>query len=212
MYQIIVGANSVRIKATDDVIPPDCDGMIKENYTDLYGLPTPGMGSKRWSLDSAAHGRLGGYTWSTKSKSGFTNEQIEVLNQTVYALSTVFRLHIARFTSKTLLMTYLGEDAGVRVYKGDIERGEGLTVRSFVWFSDVRGFTQLSGELNRHELVDLINCVFEITETVIRKHKGQVLKYMGDGCMAIFTACSNGFQRMSFSSDEKVVLDDEHGA
>lgn len=161
---------------------------------------------------SAASGSLQGcFTWSTKAKGGFSDDELVVFNETNLALSIVVRLHISRFTSKFLLMAYLGEDAGSRVHSGDIERGEGLTIRSAIWFSDVRGFTKMSRELGRNELVGLINDVFEVTQQVVRKHRGQVLKFMGDGCMAIFSETSS-FQRSSFSSTEKRDLDDGQGA
>jgi adenylate cyclase len=211
MFQLMVGAEFVRIKATDDDIPGDCDWMLKENYSELYGLPaTPGG---TYSLENAASGQLeGGFTWTTKAEGGFTDAQLEVLNKTVFALATVLRLYIMRFTSRFLLMTYLGEDAGTRVHQGEIERGEGLTIRSAIWFSDVRGFTEMSGELHRGELIDMINGVFEITQKIVRKHNGQVLKFMGDGCMAIFTSSTSTFQRTSFTLDEKRELDDCQGA
>jgi adenylate cyclase len=60
-------------------------------------------------------------------------------------------------------------------------------VRSVVWFSDVRGFTSLSCRLEREHVIGLINDVFEVTETVLKKHGGQILKFMGDGVLAVFT-------------------------
>jgi adenylate cyclase len=213
MYQLMMGVASVTIKNTDSDIPPDCDWMIAEGYTELFALPPPGkLGA--WSLESGVQtGKLeGGFTWSTKRPGGFTEQEKDFLIRTVGALSTVTRLYIALENSKSLLQAYLGDDAGSRVHRGEIDRGEGLTIRSVVWFSDVRGFTQMSCELSRTDLIDVLNSVFELTHKVIQNHGGQILKLIGDGCMAIFSQSSKGFQRFSFSSDDKIEIDDEQGA
>jgi adenylate cyclase len=213
MYQLMMGAASVTIKDTDSDIPPDCNWMIPEGYTELFALPPPGK-FEAWSLEAGVQpGKLeGGFTWSTKQVGGFTEQEKEILIRTVGALSTVTRLYIALENSKSLLQAYLGEDAGSRVHRGEIDRGEGLTIRSVVWFSDVRGFTQMSCELSRLELIDVLNSVFELTHKIIHKHGGQILKLIGDGCMAIFSQSSKGFQRHSFSSGDKIEIDDEQGA
>jgi len=200
MLQLIKGAPFVRVRATDKVLSDDVAWMQEDGYTDMFGLPTPG--TKDGKLE-------GGFTWSTKRDGGFTDDHIEILRRTLLSLATVLRFQIKSFTCKTLLNIYLGEDAGNRVYGGHIERGEGLSIRSVIWFSDIRNFTSMSGELSRHELVELINGVFEVTVQVIREHKGQVLKFIGDGLMAIFSTGAASFQRSSFSADEKREVDDQ---
>lgn len=174
--------------------------MKEDGYTDLFGLPTPGTGDGKME---------GGFTWATKAPGGFTDDHIQVLRGTLLSLSTVLRFQANKLTCRSLLNIYLGEDAGSRVYGGAIERGEGLAIRSVIWFSDIRNFTHISGELRRTELIDLINGVFEVTAEVIHEHKGQVLKFMGDGLMAIFSTGSKSFQRSSFSSDEKRSVDED---
>jgi len=113
MIQMINGAPFVRVRVTDPVLPQDCDWMKTDHYTDLFGLPSPNTGS----------GKLeGGFTWSTKAPDGFADAHIAVLKGTLLSrLVTVLRLHIMKFTSQTLLMTYLGKDAGTRVHRGEIE-------------------------------------------------------------------------------------------
>lgn len=110
------------------------------------------------------------------------------------------------------MQAYLGQDAGKRVYQGDIDRGEGLTIRAAIWFSDVRGFTAMSARLERKQVIEVINGVFDITHQVIRKHHGQVLKFMGDGCMAIFSGENEAFRQHSFSDLQRDDLDAEQGS
>jgi adenylate cyclase len=161
----------VRVEAGDD-IPKDCHWLIDEKYTDYIALPD-NYGKDR--------GFDAGYAWSTKIPGGFAPEHIEYLIEHMPALSTVVRLLANDYVTKTLLVTYLGREPGSRVYTGSIHRGDGVTIRSVLWFSDVRGFTAMSNRLSRRALIQVINTVFEVTECAIRKHGGEVLKLMGDG-------------------------------
>jgi adenylate cyclase len=61
-----------------------------------------------------------------------------------------------------------------------------------VWFCDVRGFTQLSATLPRQQLLDLLNDSFEEIVHGLHAHGGQVLKFMGDGLLAVFTGDDEG--------------------
>ena len=69
----------------------------------------------------------------------------------------------------------------------------------------------MSGELSRHDVLEVINGVFEVTERVTKKHGGQILKFMGDGVMVIFADNTTSFQRGSFSAGEKLTIDQTFG-
>lgn len=185
--------------------------MIEQGYTECFALPAYERKLDE-SIDDYFDNFEGGFTWSTKQPGGFKEKQREVLRRTVGALATLVRGLLNQLTSKTLLQIYLGQDAGARVFNGEIERGDGLVIRSVVWFSDIRGFTSMSNQLVCRDVIGVINEVFEMTDEIVRKYNGQVLKYMGDGCMAIFAGSTQSFQRDSFSSVEKRELDHEHAA
>jgi hypothetical protein len=51
----------------------------------------------------------------------------------------------------------------------------------------MRDFTRFSGLLERDEIISLINEVFETTECILRNHGREILKFMGDGLLGIFT-------------------------
>ncbi len=57
-----------------------------------------------------------------------------------------------------------------------------------VFFSDVAGFTTISEQLPPERLVELLNLYLSAMTDIIRKHRGNVNKYLGDGIMAIFGA------------------------
>jgi adenylate cyclase len=55
-----------------------------------------------------------------------------------------------------------------------------------IWLSDLRGFTALSDRLPSETVVDILNQYFDCQVSAIRTHGGEVLKFMGDGLLAVF--------------------------
>jgi class 3 adenylate cyclase len=51
---------------------------------------------------------------------------------------------------------------------------------------DIRGFTSLSEKMTAEDSFEYINRFFALIGPVIREHDGFVIKYMGDGLMALF--------------------------
>ena len=85
-----------------------------------------------------------------------------------------------------LLDTYVGNRAGERIMGGQIRRGHTETMHAAIWLSDLRGFTALSDRLPAETVVDILNQYFDCQVAAIRAHGGEVLKYMGDGLLAVF--------------------------
>ena len=57
-----------------------------------------------------------------------------------------------------------------------------------ILFSDIAGFTTISERLRPEELVELLNEYLSVMTDIIRRQRGNVNKYLGDGIMAIFGA------------------------
>ncbi len=55
-----------------------------------------------------------------------------------------------------------------------------------VWFSDVRGFTALSAAQAPEVVVARLNEVFEHVGRAVSREGGEILKFIGDGVLAIF--------------------------
>jgi len=87
----------------------------------------------------------------------------------------------------TLMETYLGRDAGHRVLSGRIVRGIAEGIDAVVWFSDLRGFTRIT-DTSPKQVIPLLNDYSDVIVSAIHKHGGDVLKLIGDGTLAIFTA------------------------
>ena len=86
----------------------------------------------------------------------------------------------------TLVTTYLGADAGRRVLDGAIARGTAESVRAVLWYSDLEGFTRIADTAPAGELLALLNDYAEAVVASVHAHGGQVMKFIGDGILAMF--------------------------
>ena len=171
-----LGAPFVRLTSASPDIPDDSAALFdSRGYTDLFGLSIDIRG--KWA---------GGVTWATRSPSGFSSAHIALFQAVMPALCAVMEPLAADLVTGVLLRTYLGRDAGLRVHQGAVKRGDGTTQRAVVWFSDVRGFTHLSTILERDALLELLNDSFEVVVGCLDARGGEVLKFMGDGLLAVF--------------------------
>lgn len=88
--------------------------------------------------------------------------------------------------------TYLGRDAGRRVLQGRIARGVADRIDAALWFSDLRNYTRLSDAAAPAEIIPLLNDYADAIISAIHEKGGDVLKLIGDGTLAIFTADDRG--------------------
>jgi adenylate cyclase len=123
---------------------------------------------------------------ATQKSGGFSDAQVELLEALTPAIAVNLEVHALRLTARTLLDTYVGRQAGARVLEGVIKRGMGETMRAVIWLCDLRDFTSLSERLPRDTLIELLNEYFGRICSALDAHGGEVLKFMGDGLLAIF--------------------------
>lgn len=125
-------------------------------------------------------------TLATKSADGFSEADKALIEAALPALTLVFEGFIARNTAKTLMETYVGKRAGLRVLDGEIARGDGSYIDAVIWFSDLRGFTSLAQSRGDDEILRLLNDYFGSLTDAIEEHSGEVLKFIGDALLAVF--------------------------
>ena len=70
-------------------------------------------------------------------------------------------------------------------------RGETLAFRAdlqdvSVMFSDLVGFTPMSATMTAPELITLLNDYFDVMCPIVKKHGGDIDKFIGDAIMAIY--------------------------
>jgi adenylate cyclase len=126
-------------------------------------------------------------SWTTAAPSGFGDDQIAALQRMApYLALAIKSVSLARMTA-TLMETYLGRDAGQRVLSGRIVRGIADKIDAAIWFSDLRGFTRVT-DTAPEQVIPLLNDYSDVIVSTIHEHGGDVLKLIGDGTLAIFTA------------------------
>lgn len=125
-------------------------------------------------------------TISTDRVAGFSEADILKFSMLVEHLGAVVEMHIGHRVTTTVLDTYLGRETGERILRGLIRRGDGEEIRAVLWFSDLRNYTGLSEVLTSEQVLDILNFHFETLGRALAKHGGQILKFMGDGLLAIF--------------------------
>lgn len=134
-----------------------------------------------------SQGPLSAASFVTDKEGGFADDDISVLTHIMPALSLCLEVHASRHTTGALLRTYLGADPGQRVLSGQVAPGDVRRIEAAILFSDLRGFTTLSNAMDSKELITTLNDYFEIVGAALEKHGGQILKFIGDALLVVFT-------------------------
>lgn len=127
-------------------------------------------------------------SWATDARAGFRDVDVIDLCRLMPLLALALKTASLARIAGTLVETYLGRDAGRRVLEGRISRGVAEQIEAAIWFSDLRGYTRLSDTAKPEEIIPLLNEYADAIISAIHEHGGDVLKLMGDGVLAIFTA------------------------
>ena len=160
---------------------PLLDGFEDQGATDYIAFATPIGESVRFGEGQGIVS-----SWLTDTPGGFSDAQIEALAEVLPTLALAFMLHTTHRTAHTAIATYLGRDAALRVLAGNIVRGRATPITAVVWYSDLVGFTRIADSVNPDVMLALLNDYAEAQVEAIEKHGGHVLKFIGDGILAIF--------------------------
>ncbi len=91
-----------------------------------------------------------------------------------------------RAALSALLEAYLGRRSAARVQAGALTRGTGETIRAALLYADLRNFTALSEATQPTEMIAALDAWFDRVAGAIHAFGGEVLKFIGDGLLAIF--------------------------
>jgi adenylate cyclase len=117
------------------------------------------------------------------------------LYSTAYFLTFIYKYFFQSRRSneiKKAFSKYVSKDVVEEILKNEnaIElRGQKLHMS--VFFSDIRGFTSFSENMDPVEVSELLNLYFTPMSAVITAHQGTIDKYIGDAIMAMFGAPIN---------------------
>ncbi|MEZ2219291.1 adenylate/guanylate cyclase domain-containing protein [Rhizobium sp. RCC_161_2] len=92
----------------------------------------------------------------------------------------------ARAAQAALLEAYLGRRSAARVQAGSLSRGTGETIRAALLCADLRDFTALSEVTEPAAMIAILDAWFDRVTGSVNAFGGEVLKFIGDGALAIF--------------------------
>src|SRR5215467_1058332 len=133
-----------------------------------------------------SHGTGIAYSFATDRRGGFRDDDLVLLRAVLPAMSLAMMTHAGHRIASGLLGAYLGGDAGERVHSGAVDRGSVESVQAVLWYGDIRGFTAIADTTPGLVVIELLNAIFETLTASLRPRGGQVLKFLGDGMLAIF--------------------------
>ena len=178
IYKVVEHGELVRIaltKESDEELSPLMKELAEAGFSEYVALPLSARGEK-----------FNAVTFSTKKTGGFNKQQWDTLMRLFDIFALHLERHIASRIAENISLTYLGREAGQRVVNGTINRGSGLPINAVVWSSDLRDFSGLSERTDNETVAEVLNAYFSVLAEAVIRNGGDVLKFIGDGMLAIF--------------------------
>ncbi len=116
----------------------------------------------------------------------FASDEVGRLRQAARFAAAPLAALGARLALTALLEAYLGRRSAARVQAGALRRGSGETLRAALLYADLRGFTALSEATEPTAMIAALDAWFERVAGAVQAFGGEVLKFIGDGVLAIF--------------------------
>jgi adenylate cyclase len=138
------------------------------------------------------NGMHNGFTFATRAPNGFSDEDIAVLRSIFPTLAALQEVLATQRVMREVMRMYVGDEPHLRILSGDVRRGEVLRIRAAILFADMRDFTSLTSHLSEEAATALVNDYYDCVVPPIHERGGEVLKFMGDGILAIFRAGESG--------------------
>jgi len=175
--QLVQTRAPLRKRLTD--LHPDDQGVFHEmaeiGGTDFFGMPL-----------EFGDGSVQGMSLVADGEAGFSDAQIALFERLRHPLAAAVEPDAMRRSTRSLLKTYLGKGPAAAVGAGSIQRGDLSSLDAVVMFSDLRGFTEKSSRLSDRDLLDVLDAYFELVVDAVRAAGGEILKFLGDGILAVF--------------------------
>ena len=178
LFHVYEKGETVRVAISPDPQPGEFEiipDLRAEGATDYVAFPL-----------TFSDGSYKSITLATRRPDGFTEAHMIALESILRPVAMVFEIYAHKRSASNLLGTYLGRSTAPRVLAGEIQRGDGQQIEAVIWFSDLRGFTDLSARFTPRELVDVLDFYFEAMTEAVEERGGEVLKFIGDAVLAIF--------------------------
>ena len=123
---------------------------------------------------------------TTDHPNGFSEGDFKTIGEIVPALGLAVYRQVLLFAATQALNSYLGPMTGTKVLAGQIVRGQGEIISAAIFLADLSGFTSLT---DREDPIDVVRWLNEHLEAIgepVTENGGEILKFLGDGLMAVF--------------------------
>ena len=165
----------LRLPQTDDGRFGIVAELKADGFTHYLCIPIP--------LMSGGHGWV---TFATRQEGGFSTRDVAALSRLLPAIAILIDLRSTWLSLDKLLRTYVGDEPHRAILRGNTKRGQVSTIRSAILFADMRDSIGRTADLDAVAAVGVFNALFDCLVPPIESRQGEVLKYMGDGLLAIF--------------------------
>ncbi|UWR12011.1 adenylate/guanylate cyclase domain-containing protein [Sulfitobacter mediterraneus] len=135
-----------------------------------------------------ANGMQNIFSFATQAEAGFSDVDVALLQATFPAIEACQEILVMHRILKEVTRMYVGEEPHERILAGDVHRGEVTRLRSAILFADMREFTLLTSDLSAESATALLNEYYDCVVPAVENNGGEVLKFIGDGVLAIFRA------------------------
>ena len=147
----------------------------------------------------------------------FTLSEINDLRQAARFAAAPLAVLAARATLTAALEAYLGRRSAARVLTAPLRRAIGETIQAALLYADLRGFTALSESNPPSMVISALDAWFDRVAGAVHAFGGEVLKFIGDGILAIFPvvggaprgACDAALRAVSAARLGMAHLDEE---
>ncbi len=154
----------------------------------------PAEAGRRWLAglaagpvhEDAVGPTTGGPRLGWVGKRPFAPDEADRLREAARFAAAPLATLTARATLSATLEAYLGRRSAARVVAGPLRRGVGETIEAALLFADLRGFTALSESNPPTAVISALDAWFDRIAGSVHAFGGEVLKFMGDGVLAIF--------------------------
>jgi class 3 adenylate cyclase len=116
----------------------------------------------------------------------FTETELGRLREVARFANAPLAALLARATLTAALEAYLGRRSAARVLAGPLRRDVGETIRAALLYADLRSFTALSESEPPPSVITALDAWFDCMAGAVHAFGGEVLKFIGDGMLAIF--------------------------
>jgi adenylate cyclase len=115
-----------------------------------------------------------------------TEPQSALLHQAARFAAAPLAALVTRSRLAALLEAYLGRRSAAQVLAGRLRREPGETIRAVLLYGDLRDFTALSEIMAPDAVISALDAWFDRIAGAVHAFGGEVLKFIGDGVLAIF--------------------------